>query len=168
MSARMREPEASEYLGLTVRTLRNYRRKGKLPFRETQGRTRPVIEYDRSDLDRLKAELSARQQRHREAPSGSRTNPRVTFGLPRQEYEELASDAARVGLSVSEYARRLARDRMESQYLTQAGELRAGLERTNDEVRRIRDEFAAGIEAVLECVGIPAADAMEWVSKNLR
>lgn len=94
----MTESEATKYLGLTARTLRNYRRSGKLAYREVKGKTRPVIEYDRSDLDTLKAQLEKRQAKSaKRAAVINPPLPRVTFGLPPSEYEELHQAAGKRG-----------------------------------------------------------------------
>lgn len=165
----MREPEAAEYLGLTVRTLRNYRRLGKLSFKEVAGKTRPVIEYDQAELDRLKADLDQRRTTAAR-PKRGRPNPvrRVTFGLPPEGYAELEKNAERFGMSVSDYARRVVREGLESRYQQEAAELRKEVKRLDREVERMRKDFAAGFESVLEFTGLDAQSAKKWVTENLR
>lgn len=121
----MTESEATDYLHLTARTLRNYRRSGKLPYREVPGKTRPVIEYQQGDLEHLKAELEKRRQRSKKPTAVKPALPRVTFSLPNTEHQELLAEAQRFGLAPGEYARRLVRDRLESRILAETGELRA-------------------------------------------
>jgi hypothetical protein len=165
----MREPEAAEYLGLTVRTLRNYRRRGKLSFKEVTGKTRPVIEYDQAELDRLKADFDQRRTTAAK-PKRGRPNPnkRVTFGLPPEGYAELEKNAERVGVSVSDYARRVVREGLESRYQQEAAELRSEVKRLSREIEQIRKDFAAGFESVLEFTGVEPAEAKKWVTENLR
>jgi hypothetical protein len=166
--SRITEQQASAILGVTVRTLRNYRRAGKLAYREVKGKTRPTIEYLKSDIERLKAKLTARRTRSLKLGPENTTASRVAFGLPRPELEELRRDAEISGLTVNEYARRLVRDRLESQYKIRCEELRSELKRCMSDVGKVRTEFAAGFEAVLEYVGVPAPDAKKWVNENLR
>lgn len=164
----MTEQEAMAYLSLTARTLRNYRRQGKLPYREVKGKTRPVIEYERADLDRLKSDLDRRRQRSKKPQTVKPALPRVTFGLPPAEYENLVLEATRYGMSPSEYARRLAREGMESHFQQEAAELRGELAKANAEMRKMRNEFSLAFEAVLEYVGLSPEDAKKWVTDNLR
>ena len=165
----MREPEAAQYLGLTMRTLRNYRRKGTLAYREATGKTRPTIEYDQSELDRLKAELDRRRESSaKPKPAGKPVLQRVTFGLPPEGYAELAEEAQRYGMSVGEYARRLVREGLESRFQSEAAELRSEVNQVKAELERTRKDFAAGFEAVLEYVGLNPDDAKTWVTENLR
>jgi len=164
----MNDQAAAAYLNLTTRTLRNYRRQGKLPYREVKGKTRPVIDYRQDDLDRLKAELSRQRVRSNKPKEAAPALPRVSFGLPRAELAELAAEAKNYGVTPSEYARRLVRERMESNFRLEAAELRSGLAKANAETRKIRKEFSSAIEVVLEIAGLPADQAKQWVTDNLR
>lgn len=71
-------------------------------------------------------------------------------------------------MSVGEYARRLARDQMESRYLAEAKELRQDLDAANSELRKARKQFASAFEALLDYVGLPPEEAKKWVDDNLR
>jgi len=164
----MTEQEAIAQLGLTARTLRNYRRKGRLAYREVKGKTRPVIEYDTADIDRLKAELDRQRQQSKKPEPVAPVLPRLTFGLPPAEYAELAQAAEKVGMTPGEYARRIARESMESHYLAEAKDLRAELAAAKAEMRRMREEFASAIEVVLCRVGLSPDAAATWVTQNLR
>jgi hypothetical protein len=168
MEAQISEQQAAAYLGLTTRTLRNYRRTGKLAYREVRGKTRSTIEYLRSDLELLKNELTARRTRCHKPKTHSARGTRLSFEMPLPELDELRRDAEKCGLSANEYARRLIRDRLESTYMVQSDELRAELRQCLVDVRKIRSEFAAGFEAVLEYIGVSVADAKKWVNENLR
>ena len=79
--AEMTEKDAAAYLNVSVRTLGNCRQKGTLPYREVKGKTRPAIEYEKADIERLKAQLEARRSRSRK-PTPVRSAPRVAFGIP--------------------------------------------------------------------------------------
>lgn len=165
----MNDQQAAAFLQLTVRTLRNYRRAGKLPYREVKGKTRPVIEYDRADLERLKEDIQKRQRRSKKpvAPVPA-ARPRVTFALPDAEYEELSREAGKYGLGVGEYARRLAREGLESRFRQEADELRGEMGKAKAEIRKMRSEFSSAFEAVLEFVGLSEEEARKWVGNNLR
>lgn len=165
----VREVEAAAYLGLTVRTLNNYRRKGTLAFREVTGKTRPVIEYDQAELDRLKTELDAKRATTKKPnPVQKPAMPRVTFGLTPEAYAELETEAERFGMGTAEYARRLVREGLESRFQSEATELRNELKQVKADLARTRKDFAAAFEVVLEYTGLDPAEAKKWVTENLR
>lgn len=168
MTAEVNEPEAAAFLGLSVRTLRNYRTQGRLPYREVKGRTRPVIVYNQADLEKLKVDLERRRRRSKKPRGTSPQLPRVTFGMPSAELDELRSEAERYGMTTAEYARRLVRERLESLLQQEVRELRAELEKTNGETRKMRKEFSLAFEAILEYVGLSPAEAKQWVDDNVR
>lgn len=168
MTTFVTEQEAAAYLDLTVRTLRNYRAKGRLPFREIKGKTRPLIEYQQSDLDRLKSALEKRRQRSKKPTEGKPPLPRITFSLPGVEYEELIAEATKYGQTPSEYARHLLRTRMETKLKMETAELRSKVDTMNAEMRKMRKEFSLAFESVLEFSGLSAQDAKKWVNENLR
>lgn len=165
----MREIEAAQYLSLTVRTLRNYRRLGKLAYRQVPGKTRPVIEYDQAELERLKGEL-ARSRATSAKPKTGRASPtkRVTFGLSPEGYAELVKDAEHFGMSVSDYARRVVREGLESHYQQEATALRHEVKRLSQELERLRNDFAGGFEVILQYSGLDKDAAQKWVRENLR
>ena len=163
----MTEKEAAAYLGVTPRTLANYRQKGALAFREVKGKTRPAIEYQQSDIERLKAQLDVKRTRSKK-PTPVKTAPRIVFGIPAGEHTELAREAEKFGMSVGEYARRLVREGLESRFQQEAAELRQELAKANAEIRKMQKEFPLAFEAVLEFAGLEPADAKKWVNDNLR
>jgi hypothetical protein len=164
----MREHEAAAHLGVSVRTLYRYRKAGKVAFRVVKGRGRPVIEYDRAEVERLKRTLAERaESASGPAPEPPR-RPRVTFGLSPSEHAELSRDAARYGMTPGEYARQLAREGMESRFRTEAAELRQELDTLQGELRKVRSEVASAFEVVLEYVGLAPEAARQWVTENLR
>jgi excisionase family DNA binding protein len=55
----MNKSEAAEYLGISARSLERYTAQGRLSHTLKKGKTRPVLDYDESELERLKAELQA-------------------------------------------------------------------------------------------------------------
>lgn len=55
----MNKQEAADYLGVSTRAIERYTAKGKLSVKYEGGKTRPVAVYDRSELDKLKEELTA-------------------------------------------------------------------------------------------------------------
>ncbi len=152
----MNDQAAAAYLNLTPRTLRNYRRQGKLPYREVKGKTRPVIAYEQRDLDHLKAELEKKRRRSKKPGEVKPPLPRITFSLGITEHEELCAEARKQDQAPGDYARRLVRERTESQA------------RANAEIQKIRKEFSLAFEVVLEMGGLPADQAKQWVTDNLR
>lgn len=164
----MTESEATTYLHLTARTLRNYRQSGKLPYREVPGKTRPTIEYQQNDLDRLKVELEKRRQRSKKPTPVKPALPRVTFSLPNMEHKEVLAEAQKFGMAPGEYARRVVRERLESRLLAEAEELREQVNNMEAEMRKMRNEFSLAFEAVLEFGGLSPEEAKEWVTHNLR
>nr|WP_309694192.1 helix-turn-helix domain-containing protein [Armatimonas sp.] len=164
----IREKEAATYLGISTQTLYRLRSKGTLPYREKQGTTRPSIEYALVDLDRLKADLAKKRTRSRKPQELQASPPRVNFGLPPHEFDELSREAERFGMSPNEYARRLMREGLESRFQAEAAELRAEMKKSVAELRKMRSEFSAGFEAVLEFIGLPPDQARQWVTDNLR
>lgn len=165
----MREKEAAAYLGVNARTLYRYRKKGELAFGAVPGKTRPAIDYDPADLERLKAELERQRTRMPKPSASPRPTPRrVSFGLPPAAYQELVEEAAKYGMGVGEYARRLVREGLESRFESEARELRAEVDLLKKEVHKVRYEFAGGFEAMLEYAGMSPEDARQWVTDNLR
>ena len=165
----MSEAEAALYLNLNARTLQRYRKKGTLAYREVTGKTRSTIVYDKADLDRLKADLEARRAASRKPqPTSKITLPRVAFGLPQSNYEELSKEAQRFGMSVGEYSRRLVREGLESRFQSEAAELRNRIKQLEAELSRTRKDFSAAFEAVLEYTGLDPDEAKKWVTENLR
>ena len=128
-----------------------------------------MIDYDEQDLARLKAELGPSA-----GPTGTRASPskpgaaRVSFGLPRGEHAELREEAARYGMSPGEYARRLVREGLESRLRAEAEALSGEVQAVRTEAKKLRTEVAGAFEAVLEYVGLPADEARQWVTQNLR
>ena len=137
----MSEKEAAQYLDLNPQTLYRYRKSGKLAFRLVPGKTRPTIAYERADVEALKQELE-QQRAHSPKPSPlpSSQMRRVSFGLPPGGYQELAAEAAQYEMGVGEYARRLMREGLESQFRSEAAELRGELKSLARQIDQVREE----------------------------
>jgi hypothetical protein len=60
------------------------------------------------------------------------------------------------------------RESLESRFREEGAELRAGLDRADVEIRKVRAEVASAFESVLEFVGLSEDDAKTWVNDNLR
>jgi len=160
----MREQEAADYLQITPRTLYRYRKSGRLAFHTESGKTRPVIKYKRADLDALKAILDT-QRIHSKKPTDTKSPlPRVSFGLPPHEYQELSEDAAKHVLPVNQYARQVVRGGLHSEAIA----LRQEVKELRQELKKAQQEIADAIEAVLEFVGMAPDEAQSWVENNLR
>jgi excisionase family DNA binding protein len=50
----MRKKEAAEFLGVSTRTLERLVKEGRLRARREKGKTRPLVVFDKEDLERLK------------------------------------------------------------------------------------------------------------------
>ena len=169
----MREKEAAAYLHVNPRTLYRYRQKGRLAFRVVPSQTRPHIEYAQADVEALGRELERQRSRSVKPAAQERTDNgsaprRVSFGLPSRDYEELAAEASRYGMKVGEYARQLVREGLESRFQAEASELHDEMNRQNSKIDQVRNDFAAGFEAILEFTGLSTEEAKEWVTNNLR
>ncbi|WP_309710280.1 hypothetical protein [Armatimonas sp.] len=162
----MSEQEAAQYLSVTARTLLNYRKSGRLSYRLAQGKTRPVIEYDRANLERLKAELIARTEVPK-TPKPTRLK-RVTFGLAAHDYEELSGEAKKYDMKPGEYARRLMRESLESNLKGEIRELHTKDAKSREELKRLRNDVAGAFEALLEFMKLSPEEASQWVTENLR
>lgn len=137
----MSEKEVAKYLRLNPRTLYRYRKSGKLPFHLVPGKTRPTIGYEQADVEALKRELERQRTQAAQPPNRppSKTR-RVSYGLPPADYQELEEEAAKYGMRVGEYARRLVREGLESQFRSEAAELRGEMKRLVKEIEGVRGE----------------------------
>jgi hypothetical protein len=164
----MLESDAAALLGVTARTVRNYRRRGKLSYREIQENSQTRIDYPEEALLKLKAELDDRRTGRVAKRRDSKVSPRIAFVLPPDEFAELSTAAAKIGMHPSEYARMLMRESLESRMTTEMKDLRRFQERTETDLKRFRAEVSGAVEAILEFVGMAAPEAKEWVTENLR
>ena len=165
----LKQKEAAAFVGVSEKTLYRYRLAGSLPYREVPDKTRPVIEYDLTALETLKAEISERQAMSVKPPKEPTTQTlKVTFGLSTAEHKELLEEAAKFDMKPNEYARQLMRDARESRFQEAEQELREELKRAMGEIKRLRTDVANGMEVVFESLGFTPENAKEWVTENIR
>ena len=146
-----------------------YRKAGNLPYREVPDKTRPVIEYDREVLEKLKAELAEREEmkaKRKKEPEAPVL--KIAFILSPEEHKEIIEEAAKFGMKPNEYARQLMRDSRLTRFQETEKELREELQKAASETKRLRSDVASSMEAVLESIGFTPENAKEWVRENLR
>jgi hypothetical protein len=168
------EPEAAHFLGINTRTLYRYRKAGKIRATSViSPKKRACLEYFLEDLQRLKAELDAKQAKAHTAPKIKRAT--ITFGLPPAEYEEIVREANTLGVPISVLARRLVRESLESQIRMKMEQtdkdivkMSKDMTRLLEDFRKMRREFSEGLEIVLEFSGMAPDEAKAWANKNLR
>ena len=104
----MEKKDAAEYLGVSTRTLERLTASGRLKKGRALRKTRPVSVYDDEELKRLKAELeSGRPLEVFGRPNTPKPKDAIGFRLDPFYIKLLTEEGEKVGLSSSEYARRL-------------------------------------------------------------
>ena len=104
----MEKQEAAEYLGVSTRTLERLTASGRLKKGRALRKTRPVSVYDDKELERLKAELeSGRPPEVFGRPNTPKPKDAIGFRLDPFYIKLLVEEGEKVGLSSSEFARRL-------------------------------------------------------------
>lgn len=88
----MNKQEAATLLGVSVRTLESYVAGGRLPVHYIKGKTRPVADFDASNVERLQTELTLSIPRTRQSQtSQDKANPQE----PRNSEENPATSQGR-------------------------------------------------------------------------
>ena len=104
----MEKKDAAEYLGVSTRTLERLTASGRLKKGRALRKTRPVSVYDDEELKRLKAELeSGRPLEVFGRPNTPKPKDAIGFRLDPFYIKLLFEEGEKVGLSSSEFARRL-------------------------------------------------------------
>lgn len=104
----MDKEQAAEFLGVSVRTLERFVAAGKLKKGRSRGKTRPVVVFEKQDLERLKKALEeSRPSEVFGRPNTPKPTEAVGFRLDPYYVKQLQTEGARQGLSAGEYARRL-------------------------------------------------------------
>ena len=86
----MNKSEAAEYLGISARSLERYTAQKKLSPALKKGKTRPVLYYDESDLERLKTELQAALETPPQTSSPNSDRPPNALAVLAKNPAELA------------------------------------------------------------------------------
>jgi len=88
----MNKSEAAEYLGISARSLERYTAQGRLSHTLKKGKTRPVLDYETSELERLKAELQAALNAPQPATSSNPDTPSNALAILAKKPAELAAE----------------------------------------------------------------------------
>ena len=162
----MNREQAAQFLGISPRTLYRLEQGGKLASRKEKTPKGHVVLYEVADLERLKVQLAAR------AEAAKTSKPprlkRVTFGLSPHDFEELAGEAKKYDMKPGEYARRLMRESLESSLKGEIRELHTKDAKSREELKRLRNDVAGAVEALLEFMRLSPEEASQWVTENLR
>ncbi len=104
----MDKEQAAEYLGVSVRTLERLTASGKLKKGQAKGKTRPVVVYEKSELERVRKELEkSRPVEVFGRPNTPKPADAIGFRLDPFYVKKLEEAGAIHGMSAGEYARRL-------------------------------------------------------------
>lgn len=108
----MNKLEAAAYLNISVRTLERMTTDSKISVRYIKGKTRPVADYEQSELDRMKLELSDAAQQVRPAIASAETqaliSPNAAMSLANlTEFGELLKSAISAGIRAAASDERL-------------------------------------------------------------
>ncbi len=87
----MNKREAAEYLGKTERAVERYTEAGKLSVRYKPGKTRPVADYDKGELAKLKHDLDNPSDVRPAIVSETPTNDEQPRTTPTQALQRAAS-----------------------------------------------------------------------------
>jgi excisionase family DNA binding protein len=94
----MNKQEASEFLGISHRSLERYTAQKRIGHTLRPGKTRPVLDYERSELERFKAELTAEVHRPAEELTdepGTPTNTARSSGKELATFGDVPGTPAR-------------------------------------------------------------------------
>lgn len=131
----MKKRDAAEYLGVSVRTLERFVSAGRLKAGRAPGKTRPVVTFQKEELEKLKAEIERHQtvqpfrRLNTESPQDS-----IGFRLDPQYIKELQKRGESEGLSASQVARSLVIRGLEETSASKLAEEIAALRQTIGEV----------------------------------
>lgn len=104
----MEKKEAAEFLGVSVRTIERLAADGKLTKGRARKKTRPVVVFDKQELERLKAHIhTARPEEVFRRLNTPKPQDAIGFRLDPSYVKRLAAEGEKLGMSPSEYARKL-------------------------------------------------------------
>lgn len=155
----MEKQEAAQFLGVSVRTLERFCAAGRLTKGRARKKTRPVVTFDREQLETLKAELEtvrpveAMRQKAVEKPRDA-----IGFRLDPFYIQRLTEEGAKREMSAGEYARRLVIQSLED----------TRVEQFRDEVHALREGMADIFYAFLtmQC-NVSEAKALAFVKDTI-
>lgn len=156
----MERKEASEFLGVSLRTLDRLAAEGRLRKGRGLKKTRPVVLFDRAELESLKAELGGdRAERKVFRRLNMDVKDSVGFRLDPHYIRRLSERAAALGLSPGEMARKLVIESLED----------TRVEQFKEEVSMLREGLAHAFYALLVMkLGVAEGEAEEFVNANIR
>ena len=136
----MEKKEAAEFLGVSVRTLERMAAQGRLVKGRARRKTRPVVVFDRTQLESLKAELETnRPNEVFPRKNGPRPLDSIGFRLDPFYVGRLATEGKRQGLSAAEMARKLVVQGLED----------TAVQEVKDELSKLRDGLGHMFYAIL-------------------
>lgn len=155
----MDKSEAAEFLGVSVRTLERIAKSGRLSQGRAKRKTRPIVVFDKKELEKLKVELSKSKSpevfRRLNTPKPKDV---IGFRLDPFYVDVLAKRGKEVGLSPSEFARKLVVQALE--------DTRADM--FKDEVRALREGLADTFFAFLTMhFRVSKKDAQKFVNDTI-
>src|ERR1019366_2670942 len=102
----MEKEQAAEFLGVSIRTLERLASAGKLTKGRARKKTRPIVVFDKGELERLKSELqSARPAEVFGRPNTPKPKDAIGFRLDPFYVTRLEEEGAKTGMSAGDYAR---------------------------------------------------------------
>jgi len=104
----MDKEQAAGYLGVSVRTLERFAASGKLTKGRAKGKTRPVVVFDKKEVERLKKELQAsRPVEVFGRPNTPKPKDAIGFRLDPYYIKRLVEEGEKLDMGAADYARRL-------------------------------------------------------------
>ena len=104
----MNKEQAAEFLGVSIRTLERLVASGRLKAGRALKKTRPVVVFEKADVEALKTELDdVRPAEVFRRLNTEKKKAAIGFRLDPFYIKKLEEEGAKSGLSSGEYARRL-------------------------------------------------------------
>ncbi len=136
----MEKREAAEFLGVSIRTLDRFAKAGRLSKGRAKKKTRPVVVFDRTQLEKLKEELvETRPSEVFRRLNTAKPKEAIGFRLDPYYLGLLSQKGQEHNLSAAEYARKLVVQGLED---TRVAEFR-------DEVKGLRTALGHTFYALL-------------------
>lgn len=155
----MDKREAAEFLGISVRTLERLAKSGRLSQGRAKKKTRPIVVFDKKELEKLKVELTkGKPPEVFRRLNTQKPKDAIGFRLDPFYVEVLSKKGKEVGLSPSEFARKLVVQALE--------DTRADM--FKDEVRALREGLADTFYAFLTMhFNVSKKDAQKFVNDTI-
>lgn len=135
----MEKQEAADFLGVSVRTVERLAAQGRLTKGRARRKTRPVVVFDRTQLETLKEDLQSANRRIAVTPNGDRPKEAIGFRLDPYYIDRLSTVGENHGLSPAEFARKLVIEGLED----------TKLDDVREEISRLREGLGHMFYAIL-------------------